>query len=257
MSSSYATLSRLACCEIDSGRPLPRHCQWADAVVFRLRNQRTGNSAWGNIVEIRIAVCMCRAAIGLVLTGCLLVGSACGGRQTPKTDMEDANSWRNRGLWVEKQGDQSFVMAVGVAPNASMGRNFAMPNAEGDARAKLSQYLGTVVKTFRERLARLDMAVGKARDGEVTTSAESTQRNDIADRSVSDNVVQGMETLNSYVDDKSDELYVLARVDAEQLRQSLSASQALSDAERAKVAENSAEVRSAFDEALRGELAPR
>jgi hypothetical protein len=174
----------------------------------------------------------------------------CGARQTPKSDIEDPASWRNRGLWLEKKGEQSFVMAVGVAPNASMGRTFAMPNAEGDARAKLSQYLGTVVKTFRERLARMDTAVGKNSDGEVASSAESTQRNDIADRSVSDNLVQGMETVNSYVDGKADELYVLARVDVEQLRQGLSASEALSESERSMVEQNSAAVRGAFDEAL-------
>lgn len=192
-----------------------------------------------------------RVAIGLLalaLSSSSL--TACGSRQTPKTEIEDADSWRNRGLWLEKKGDQNFVMAVGIAPNASMGRTFAMPNAEGDARAKLSQYLGTVVKTFRERLARMDTTVGKNAEGETAQAAQATQRNDIADRSVSDNVVQGMETLNSYVDNGSDELFILARVDAEQLRQGLSASDALSDSEKELVRQNSAEVREAFDAAL-------
>jgi hypothetical protein len=177
---------------------------------------------------------------------------ACGARQSPKTEIEDPNSWRHRGLWVEKQGDQSYVMAVGIAPNASMGRALVMPNAEEDARAKLSEYLGTVVKTFREKLARMDSAVGKSPEGEVTSSAQATQRNDSADRSISDNVVRGMETVNSYVDGESDELYVLARVDADSLRQSLSASDALSDAEKQLVQQNSDAVRGAFDEALGG-----
>lgn len=200
--------------------------------------------AWKRVLSGKIALGLFALSLSSICV------SACASRQTPKTEIEDANSWRNRGLWVEKKGEQSFVMAVGIAPNASMGRTFAMPNAEGDARAKLSQYLGTVVKTFRERLARMDTTVGKNAEGEASQAAQATQRNDVADRSVSDNVVQGMETLNSYVDGSSDELFVLARVDAQQLRQGLSASDALSDAEKELVRQNSAEVREAFDAAL-------
>lgn len=197
-------------------------------------------------------------AIGMVL-GLTFAGAqlaACGSRQTPKTEIEDASSWRYRGLWVEEQGNRTYVMAVGISPNASMGRTFAMPNAEEDARSKLSNYVGAVTKTFRERLARSETSVGKDTQGGVQNSAAATQRNDTADRTVADNFVQGMETVNSYIDEKSDELFVLARVDAEQLRRSLSASDALSEDERARVSQNSADVRAEFDAALRDSAHP-
>jgi len=175
--------------------------------------------------------------------------SACGARQTPTTDSEEPESWRNRGLWVEAAGDRTYVNAVGVAPNASLGRTYSMPSAEEDARSKLSEYLGSVVKTFRERLQRMDTTTGKDKDGDVANAAQATQRNDTADRSVSDNVVHGMETINSYVDKDSDELFVLARVDVEQLYKTLGTSDALTESERGMVQGNSAEVRKEFEAA--------
>ncbi len=184
---------------------------------------------------------LCTLLIGATVT------TGCGSRQTPKTEIDEPDSWRNRGIWVEKEGDRSYVKAVGVAPNASMGRTFAMPSAEQDARAKLSEYVGAAVKTFRERLARMDSSVGKDDDGDVTRTAQATQRNDLADRSTSDNLVRGMETVNTYVDGDSDELFVLARVDMEQLLASISNSDTLSPAERALVNSNSAQVRSEFE----------
>jgi hypothetical protein len=62
---------------------------------------------------------------------------ACGGGGA-QVAPEDTDTWRTRGLWIEKHGDTSLVMVVGRAENASMGETFVLSSAEQTRASRLT-----------------------------------------------------------------------------------------------------------------------
>lgn len=187
------------------------------------------------------------AALVVVSVVSLITAIGCAGTQVSP---EDTDSWRKRGLWVEQEGETQIVNIVGRAENASMGETFVMSTAEQDARARLSIYLGATVTAFRERLARAMANKGKAAGADAPTGGYvATEDNRQGDRTIADNVVRGMETINSFTDKETDTFYVLGRVNLDTLRKVLSASDALSAAEKEFIAANSEVVSSAWKEA--------
>ncbi len=194
-----------------------------------------------------------RAALLLGLVAVSMTAAAlagCGGAK-PVVQAEDPASWRHRGLWLESSGDTTLVMVVGRAENAAMGESFVMASAEQDARARLTLYLQATVSAYRERLGRAMAVRGQAADsdqaeGSFSTSEELRQ----GDRSIADNVIGGMETINSFTDKENDRFYVLGRVDMQALKSVLDQSASLTEAQKAFVAENAEVVADAWADAV-------
>ncbi len=189
--------------------------------------------------------------LGLALVGGASAALAgCGGAK-PVVKAEDPASWRHRGLWLESEGDKTLVMVVGRAENAAMGETFVMASAEQDARARLTLYLQATVSAYRERLGRAMAIRGQGGDSDqAETGFTSSEELRQGDRSIADNVIGGMETINSFTDKESDRFYVLGRVDMQALKGVLDQSASLTEAQKAFVEENSEVVSEAWAEAV-------
>ncbi|HKQ68235.1 MAG TPA: hypothetical protein VJT73_02800 [Polyangiaceae bacterium] len=178
--------------------------------------------------------------------------SACGGeRHEVKTSAEEPATWRHRGVWTEKQGDHVFVMVVGSATSASLDRGSAMESAEQAARERMAIYLGSTVQAFRERLARRrEVAARRSDDDETRKAAELTSQLDTGGRTIAERSVRGLEFANSFVENSTDTLFVLGRLDLDAFRKTLLSDRALSAAEREMVSKNADVVRAEMDSAL-------
>lgn len=187
---------------------------------------------------------------------CGLITVGCGGSPPAavKTDTESPETWTKRTLWTEKKGDQVFVMVVGRASNASLDQTMAMDTAEQDAREHVALYLASTVQAFRERLSVLMSTKGKrdigGGEGKAGSSAELSEKNTNAGRSIADTTVRGLEVINSAVDKDTDTQLVLGRLDIAKLREVLAQSTALSELERQRINENAQDARDAMDQAL-------
>jgi hypothetical protein len=178
-------------------------------------------------------------------TGC--AGSA----QVVKSDANDSATWKNRSVWTEKHDDQTFVMAVGSASNASLDRTTSMDSAEQNARERVAIYLRSTVQAFRERLTRKREAIAKKPGGdEASGAAEVTKQDDSGGRTIADQAISGLEVINSEVEKDTDTLFVLARLDLAALRSVLAQDVSLTESERKLVAQNADEVRGEMDQAL-------
>lgn len=187
----------------------------------------------------------------LALTAMTGVAGGCGGKnEAIKTTPEDSASWRHRGIWVEKKGDISYVMVVGTSSSASLDHSMSMDTAEQDARERAAIFLGATVQAFRERMTRRREIAAKRSDGEVAKAAEQTTQTDRGGRTIAEQAIRGMETINSFTDSKEDTLYVLARVDLQSLRNALATDPSLTDAERDAVTKDSNDVRNEMNAAL-------
>jgi hypothetical protein len=172
-------------------------------------------------------------------------------RHEVKTLAEEPSTWHNRGIWTEKQGDRTLLLVVGSSGNASLDRSSAMEAAEQVARERLAIYLGSTVQAFRERLARRREAAFKpVDDDDKTGGAELTSQNDSGGRTIAERAVRGLEFANSHLEEDSDTLFVLGRLDLESFRKTLLTDKALSEAERHLVSKNAAEIRAEMDAAL-------
>jgi hypothetical protein len=196
-----------------------------------------------------------RASAVALVSMAIVAGPAlwsCGGsRHEVKTLAEEPSTWHHRGIWTEKQGDRTLVLVVGSSGNASLDRSSAMEAAEQVARERLAIYLGSTVQAFRERLARRrELAVKRLDDDDKVGGAELTSQNDSGGRTIAERAVRGLEFANSHLEEDSDTLFVLGRLDLESFRKTLLSDRALSEAERHLVARNAAEIRAEMDAAL-------
>jgi len=182
----------------------------------------------------------------------VVTASSCGGSpHEVKTVAEEPDTWHNRGIWTEKQGDRTLVLVVGSSPNATLDRSSAMEAAEQVARERLAIYLGSTVQAFRERLARRRELVAKREgDDDKTGGAELTIQHDSGGRTIAERTVRGLEFANSHFEEDSDTLFVLGRMDLDSFRKTLLSDRALSETERQFAAKNADEIRAEMDAAL-------
>jgi hypothetical protein len=192
-----------------------------------------------------VALMSLAIVVGPTVWGC---GSA---RHEVKTIAEEPTTWHHRGVWTEKQGDRTLLLVVGSSGSASLDRSSALEAAEQVARERLAIYLGSTVEAFRERLSRRrELAVKRIDDDDKVGGAELTSQNDSGGRTVAERAVRGLEFANSHLDEDSDTLFVLGRLDLENFKKTLLSDRALSEAERDLVAKNAAEIRAEMDAAL-------
>jgi hypothetical protein len=191
------------------------------------------------------------ALVSLAIAGATGMWGCGASRHEVKTLAEEPSTWHNRGIWTEKQGDRTLLLVVGSSGNASLDRSSAMEAAEQVARERLAIYLGSTVQAFRERLARRREAAFKpVDDDDKTGGAELTSQNDSGGRTIAERAVRGLEFANSHLEEDSDTLFVLGRLDLESFRKTLLTDKALSEAERHLVSKNAAEIRAEMDAAL-------
>ena len=194
------------------------------------------------------------SVVALASMAIVAASTVCGcgsSRHEVKTLAEEPSTWHNRGIWTEKQGDRTLLLVVGSSGNASLDRGSAMEAAEQAARERLAIYLGSTVQAFRERLARRrELAVKRIDDDDKVGGAELTSQNDSGGRTIAERAVRGLEFANSHLEEDSDTLFVLGRLDLENFRKTLLSDRALSEVERDLVARNAAEIRAEMDAAL-------
>jgi len=190
------------------------------------------------------------ALVSMVIMAASTVAACGSSRHEVKTLAEEPDTWHHRGIWTEKQGDRTLLLVVGSSGNASLDRSSAMEAAEQVARERLAIYLGSTVQAFRERLARRRELAVQRIDEDKAGGAELTSQNDSGGRTIAERTVRGLEFANSHLEEDSDTLFVLGRLDLENFKKTLLSDKALSEAERNMVAKNAAEIRAEMDAAL-------
>jgi hypothetical protein len=188
-----------------------------------------------------------------VLMGGLAILPACGGSGAgePASSASRADTpWWKKSVWTEKHGDATLIMVTGRTGNASLDEGMAMDNASQDAREQMALYLDATTTAFRERLRKMISASGKKADGTVAGAAEKTETDMAGGRTLAEAAVRGLEVVDSRRDEESDTFYVLGQLDVKALRDALASSAALSEEERQRIEEDSAEVKEAMESAI-------
>lgn len=184
---------------------------------------------------------------------CLLIGfagSGCSGAKAEVPGDDETVAWFERPTVVNKGPDgNAYVLVVGIGRNAGLDESMAMNIAEQDARERLSLYLGGLATAFRKRLnEQNEIAIANSKSAEGKSMAEQTNKFMLAGQTLAQNAVRGMEVTRSKTINNAK--YVQGRLNLNAYKQVLAESQALSDAERAAIQTNSAEVDEAFQRAM-------
>jgi hypothetical protein len=156
-------------------------------------------------------------------------------------------------VWTEKKGDRLVVRVVGRASHASLDEAMAYDNAAQDAREQLAIYLAARVDAFRERLRNLQSidTEGTETEGKREGGATKTETDLSGGRTLAQAGAAGLEIITSKMNSDTNTLLVLGELDAERARELLSKqSDVLDGEERARIAQGSAQVKQAWEEAL-------
>lgn len=175
---------------------------------------------------------------------------ACSGAKASVPGDDDTVQWYDRPTVVQKSADgNAYVLVVGIGRNVSLDESMALSMAEQDARERMTLYLGGAVAAFRKRLnEQNEIATANSKASEGKSAAEQTNKFMLAGQTLAQNTVRGMEVVKAKT--MNNQKYVQGRLNLSAFRQVLAESQALSEAERAAIKTNSAEVDAAFDKAL-------